>query len=158
MVGAISYVDFFAAFLDAYNARFPEKPIGVKPSHKSWMKIGKPDFPPGAGYHLSFTHDRRFRVEITFQSDNRDLNKFMFNQLVRHRDEIEEAVGGQMEWERKDGIKRAQISMYYPKSSEHTGTVSAMERYLDWVVPASKRFQDVINEYLVRYGYISPPS
>lgn len=157
MNGFMSYADFFAAYLDAYNARFPLHRTGAKPLHKNWMKIGKPDYPPGAGYHLSFTNDGRFRIEITFQSDSRDLNKFVFGQLVRHREGVETEIGSGLEWERKDDLKRAQISFYFPGESNEFA-LSQSAAYLEWAVPASKHFQDVINRYLSSYGQMCPPS
>ena len=146
-----AYVDFFNSVKKEYNARFPNAPISAVPKGLNYLRIGAPDYPRRAGYHIGFTRDELFRVELTFDDDE---DKSTFDSLIRWRSQIEGELGEKLDWARLNGDigrphrLRSQISVFYPGSATIEDAEYNESDFIDWVVPMAERFMRVMDKYL----------
>lgn len=86
------------------------------------------------------------RVEVYFGHADRDVNKRTFDALIKHKAEIESALGIALQWNRGDDIKSSKVChTLYNVSIEHEVDWLQMARFhAEW----SKKFYDVIVPYL----------
>lgn len=88
------------------------------------------------------------RVEVYLGHADRDVNKQTFDALIKHKGEIESALGIALQWSRGDDIKSSKV--YYMLNNV------SIEHEVDWLQMArfhaewSKKFYDVIVPYLLR--------
>lgn len=146
-----AYIDFFVAVRKEFNARFPNTPIKTVPTGRNYLRIGAPAYPKRAGYHIGFTRDELFRVEVTFDDDD---DKSTFDSLIRWRSQIESELGERLDWARLHGDigrphrLRSQVSVFYPGSATIEDAEYSDADFIDWVVPMADRFMRVMDKYL----------
>lgn len=146
-----AYIEFFAAAKKEYNVRYPNAPISAVPKGLNYMRIGAPKYPRRAGYHIGFTRDELFRVEVTFDDDE---DKSTFDNLIRWRGPIESELGEKLDWARLSGDigrphrLRSQISVFYPGSATIEDAAYNESDFIEWVVPMAARFMRVMDKYL----------
>lgn len=78
----------------------------VNPTKDHWLTGGS----GLAGVNLNFVISNYYaRAEVYASRSSREENKFIFDELFRQRDQLEEAFGGPLIWERLDEKKAARI-------------------------------------------------
>lgn len=88
------------------------------------------------------------RVELWLGKVDKELNKKAFDMLLSHKDEIEEALGVSLAWNRNDDVKSSKVCCQLDNVS--------IENEVDWLQMArfhaewSKKFYDIIVPYLVK--------
>ncbi|MFT4040635.1 MAG: DUF4268 domain-containing protein [Thermomicrobiales bacterium] len=146
-----AYRAFFTQLKKEYNAKFPQSAITATASGVNYMRIGSPNYPPNAAYHVGFTRDKLFRVEVTFSND---ADKATFDSLIRWRGQIERELGETLDWARLDGAigrahrKRSQVSVFYPGSATADDLEYLDADFIDWAIPMAEKFVRVMNGYL----------
>ena len=107
-------------------------------------------------YHMGFTRGRGHyamvigktgpRVELYF---NNDVDKRNFDAMMTYADELNQAFGGRLEWQRLENKKASRIK--YEASAEEMVALGRWSdptsRYnrVDWYVRELQRFYDLIN-------------
>ena len=90
------------------------------------------------------------RVEVYIKKPTKEENKKIFDDLTKHKDSIEKAMGVPLIWNRRDDIKSSKI--YYQindVSIEHEADWQQMAMFhAEW----SKKFLDVFRPYFVGMG------
>ncbi len=63
-------------------------------------------------YSTAFTHGSRVRVELYIDTGEKLRNEAIFDQLYLHSEEIAEAYGAELTWERLDSKRACRIAVY----------------------------------------------
>lgn len=74
---------------------------------KQWIKSGAGQ--TGLGWVYIARRDGSTAVQLSIEKPDKQGNKAVFDKLSRSRNEIEEAFGDQLQWERKDELKESRI-------------------------------------------------
>ena len=90
------------------------------------------------------------RVEVYIKKPAKEANKKIFDELIKHKEHIEKAMGVSLTWNRGDDIKSSKI--YYQindVSIEHEADWQQMAMFhAEW----SKKFLNVFSPYFASYG------
>jgi hypothetical protein len=139
-----AYAQFFGDVLKAYKGAYPgDTHVSGTARHvrRSWfgLTIGKTGFRT----NWAFTIDKRFRVQLYIDCGEETSNKSYFDQLCRHRSEVESEMGHGLEWNRLDGSRACTIISYYAESpiSVLDGP-AVLEAIKQWAVPEMKSIRD----------------
>jgi CBS domain-containing protein len=140
------YIDFFSVLLQDLRKTVP--PFYVKessPTGTRWLTVA--GLPEGKRYEavLSFTFVKKhFRVELFIKTASRERNKFLFDTLHAHREQIELTLGEKLSWERMDNQQASRIAIY------HDGDIKDCEDKLyelrAWAVLTMIAFYNVMSE------------
>ena len=135
----LAYQRFWSDFLSAFTGTWPNK---RKPVAESWMGFGSGR--TGFSFNTAFCRldgAKRLRVEMYIDVGDKDANKKAFDRLRRDSEEITQAVGQDLDWDRLDNKKASRISLYYADPID----VSEYERWPDaqeWLIDAMVRMRD----------------
>ena len=116
----------------------------VSPSRDNWINGF---FGIGGFYLCCVANFDSARAEVVFARGNRQENKDAFDKLYKHKREIEEKLGINLQWNRGDDIKSSKV--FYQLNNV------SVENETDWVQMAkfhaewTKRFYDVIVPHIV---------
>ncbi len=108
-----AYREFWAPVLDGIKSAHPGWTSSNTPSKASWMSL-----PAGrsmVSYALSFTTDRRLRVELYVDAETKTEQVGLWEHLLEHREEIERAAPGSLDWEHLPTRRASRIALYYPR-------------------------------------------
>ncbi|MDD4600810.1 hypothetical protein SDC9_11393 [bioreactor metagenome] len=78
----------------------------VSPSRDNWLQAGSGI--SGVNYRFVVTNTFA-RAELNIQRPDLGENKFIYDELLKHRKEVEDAFGSELVWERLDDIKTSRI-------------------------------------------------
>ena len=94
-----------------------------------------------AQYGASFAMGGRVRIELYIDRDDRDWNKRLFDQLLKHRTDIETEIGEALEWERLDDRRASRIALMCQGSiDDDQDTLKVIQ---DWIVERLLKFKEV---------------
>ncbi|GFM34553.1 DUF4268 domain-containing protein [Desulfovibrio subterraneus] len=127
--------DFWEALLsrmsDAGYARFQN----ISPSKTNWICAGSGV--RGVPYVLVFGK-KEVRVEITPDTGDGVLNKFIYDALLSGRAEIEKVFGESLSWERLDGKKMSRIKCSLACDGYNRNN---WESLMDWMLDRAQRME-----------------
>lgn len=86
------------------------------------------------------------RIELNINTDNKDKNKEIFDNIIKNRDEIETIFGNKLNWERKDLIQTSKIN--YTITDRDWSDESKWDELHEEMVDAMIRFEEAIKDYL----------
>mgnify|MGYP000058931851 CR=1 FL=1 len=98
---------FWTALLEAAKAK-TRLHAGVGPSHQNWVSTGAGKSGLGYGYVVT-EHEARVELYIDRGKDKEEENKAIFDALAEKRDQINEAFGEPLEWQRLEGKRACRI-------------------------------------------------
>ena len=116
---------------------------GCTTSKENWLN----GFFGIGGFNISCVANyNKARVDLTLANSNKERNKEAFDYLYRHKIEIEEKLGNQIEWLRSDNTKGSYIVIRLEGVSiENESDWTQMAKFhAEW----SKKFYDVFVPYL----------
>lgn len=116
---------------------------GCTTSKENWLS----GFFGIGGFNISCVANyNKARVDLTLANSNKERNKEAFDYLYRHKTEIEEKLGNQIEWLRSDNTKGSYIVIRLEGVSiENESDWTQMAKFhAEW----SKKFYDVFVPYL----------
>lgn len=116
---------------------------GCTTSKENWLS----GFFGIGGFNISCVANyNKARVDLTLANSNKERNKEAFDYLYRHKTEIEEKLGNQIEWLRSDNTKGSYIVIRLDGVSiENESDWTQMAKFhAEW----SKKFYDVFVPYL----------
>ena len=144
-----TYQRFWGEFLPAFRNRYPGWTRAVAPRKASWMT-----FPSSRSSLLRYSaafcrSDGRFRLraEAYIDTGDTETTKAAFDDLHLRKQQIEEAVGENLEWDRIDDRRRSRVSLYFPEEIQVTDEERWLEA-LPWLVEAMGRMRDAFNPAL----------
>ena len=133
---------FWSAVLDARRTGGTDFFANTSPNHSNFLSCGTGV--SGAIYRLVFTlHE--VRVELNFNTFNRQNNKFMFDRLIEFRDEIEERFEDRLQWWRFDDNKLSKIAVTLETDGSDEGNWPVMT---DWLVEHLVRLDEAVKDHL----------
>lgn len=141
-----TYIHFFSQLLArmGQRAKFPFKK--TSPDGHSWIVVGDlPESGPQlAVLSFSFARRQRFRVELYIDMWEKEKNKRAFDELYSQRNDIENALGAQLSWERIDNRRACRIALYHAGSI--TDSKNDLSLLIDWAVDWMNRFYNSLEE------------
>ena len=139
-----TYQRFWGEFLPAFRNRYPGWTRAFAPRKGHWMTF--PSSRSGLRYSAAFCRpDGRFRLRAEAYIDTGD--KAVFDALHHRKQQIEEAVGENLEWDRIDNRRASRVSLYFPEEIRVTDEERWPEA-LSWLVEAMGRMRDAFNPAL----------
>ena len=142
------YQRFWGEFLPAFRNRYPGWTRAVAPRKASWMTF--PSSRSGLRYSAAFCRSdgrSRLRAEAYIDTGDTETTKAAFDDLHLRKQQIEEAVGENLEWDRIDDRRRSRVSLYFPEEIRVTDEERWPEA-LPWLVEAMGRMRDAFNPAL----------
>ncbi|HTA62169.1 MAG TPA: DUF4268 domain-containing protein [Bacteroidia bacterium] len=98
-------IEFWKELLKVINKN-PNSFQDCSPSKDNWIASNS----GVSGVRFSFVISNYYaRVEVYISRDNKDINKFIFDELQAKKGEIEKQFGGSLKWERLDQKKACRI-------------------------------------------------
>lgn len=108
----------------------------VGPSKENWLGVGTGV--SSCSYNLVLLKDGA-RVELVMQRADASENKWMFDELVAQREEIERRFGGALTWKRHDQQKRCAVEF----GEEFDGfNQEAWPDMIDWMAEHMRRLEE----------------
>ena len=89
-----------------------------------------------------FTYDDKLSIQLYIDTGDKEQNKAAFDQLKQQKDEIEQAFGGELSWERLDEKQACRISVY--RAARVTDSSTQLEQTKQWAVETGLRFIDAL--------------
>lgn len=116
----------------------PRNPIGV-----SWLVLANLSKDSWQRLALAFAHRQRLRLEFYIDIGDGEENNRVFDDLARHRVQIEGGVGQPLGWERLEKRRASRIALYTD------GTLGdepeRIEAFSEWAVVNALRFYSTIS-------------
>lgn len=144
-----AYLRFWGAFLPSFHDTYPGWSRATVPQKVHWMS-----FPSARSGLLKFSaafcrRDRGYglRVEAYIDTGDSATTKKAFDQLHEKKREIEQTVGEELDWDRRDHRRGSRISLYFPSEVR----VTDEQRWPDvrtWVIQAMGKMRDAFNPVL----------
>ena len=106
-----AYRHFFEQLLSLFKSRYPGQTNVNHVGPDSWMSlsVGRSGITTG----WSFTIERRFRVELSLDTEDPRVNKDVFDSLRASQVSLQDAIGHELEWDYKEGRRACRIYSYY---------------------------------------------
>lgn len=140
-----AYINFFSAVQNKLREHtgFPLHP--TNPTGISWLVLV--NFPERKCWLiLSQALRQRLRLEFYIDTGDKEENKRIFDDLLRHRTVIESGVGQALEWEPLEKKRASRVALY--TEGTITDEPEKLENLLEWAVENAVRFYNAINGLL----------
>ena len=146
-----AYLRFWDAFLPEFRNTYPGWTNATKPSKGSWMAFSS----SRSGllrYNAAFCwpdkhKEYRLRAEAYIDTKDQVTTKEVYDQLYNQKEQIEQAVGEELEWDRIDDKRASRVSFYFPD----TIRVAEEERWPEarpWLIQAMGKMKSAFNPIL----------
>ena len=141
-----AYIDFFSELLVDFRERAEYPVRDASPIGTSWINVmGLPTVGrQTAIFAFSFTHGKRFRVELYIDTVDQEETKQVFDTLYGQRGEIEREVGTELAWERLNNKRASRVALYTAGSI--TDGKQELVQLRVWAVEAMTRLQRAMLE------------
>ncbi|MEI4473539.1 DUF4268 domain-containing protein [Frigidibacter sp. MR17.24] len=137
---------FWSLMLERLRADKVEIYANISPTTQHWLSAGSGV--RSCPYQLIFGRDEA-RVELSLSRSEGAENKWLFDQLVALRPQIEEAFGAPLEWRRMDDKKQSRILYSCEFDGYNRDSWPAM---MDWLSAHVRRLETAFHEPLSRLG------
>ena len=144
-----AYQRFWGEFLPAFRDAYPGWTRAAKPSKDPWMM-----FTSSRSGLLKFNAQfrrpegkYRLRAEAYIDAGDADTNKNTFDRLHEKKQQIEQAVGEALDWERLDNVRKSSVSLSFPNEIRITDEHRWPEAR-SWLVQAMGKMRDAFNPVL----------
>lgn len=135
---------FWTKTLQALRARSVSRYESISPSRKYWLASSTGV--SGCGYNLVFG-SKLARVELYLGRSRADENKWIFNQLNREKQDIEDRFGAELDWQRLDDKKACRICIQHPFDGFNEVVWPQM---IDWLCDYIVKLEEAFSEPLDR--------
>ena len=134
---------FWTRALEELRRRGIARYENISPSKEHWL--GSATGVSGCGYNLIFSKNEA-RVEL-YLSRSQAENKWIFDQLERKKQEIEERFGAEFQWQRLDDKKASRICYSHPFDGFNDENWPAM---IEWLCQHTVKLEEAFSEPLAR--------
>jgi hypothetical protein len=154
------YRQFFQVLIDALREQhqFTNARAGQP---QNWYTF--PTGITGLRYGFNFPEGDRVRTELYIDREDGPKNKALFDSLLGERQNIEQAFGQSLEWERLDDRRASRIATYRPGSIDQDS--EQLEQIRNWAIEQLLKFKEVFGhrlrghlERVVRANAAQPPA
>jgi hypothetical protein len=131
-------------FAEVFAEVVAQRPAIRQParSRSNWVSFASGPF----GYWaISFTSDGQLRVEAYLDTQDKVVNKRLFDQFHDERNAWEDAVGQPLRWERLDEKRASRIAAYHDVDLDDAGARATVK---NWAADAVIRMVGALNEQL----------
>jgi hypothetical protein len=108
-----AYISFFGPLKTRLNK---ELNLKLRDSHATgvnWITlIGVPETGIMAQIAICFANQSRYRIELYIDTNNKEANKIIFDELHAQKETIEEKIGEPLGWERLEDKRASRIALY----------------------------------------------
>ena len=140
-----AYKRFWGEFLPAFRDKHPGWTHMASPSKRYYMV-----FPSGQSllkYSAVFSGRYRLRVEAYIDTEDKETTKEAFDKLHNRKQQIEQAVGEALEWDRLDDKRASRVSLYFPGEIRITDEDRWPEARA-WLVQAMGKIRTAFNSVI----------
>src|SRR5690606_16242316 len=102
----------------------------------------------GCPFNLIFGK-KEIRVELSLQRSSKEENKFLFDELISHREQIEQAFGHELTWLRLDDGKSSRIQFAKPADGYNE---ELWPLWIEWLIEEMCRFEKAMKKPLTEAG------
>ncbi len=134
--------EFWKLMLNQLNAK-SSMFQNVSPSRDNWLQAGSGI--SGVNYRFVVTNTFA-RAELNIQRPDLRENKFIYDELFKHRKEVEDSFGIELVWERLDDIKTSRIKWEKTGLSifDKDDWPDMLEFMIDGMIRLGKAFQNPV--------------
>jgi hypothetical protein len=138
-----TYRHFFEQLLGLFKTRNPGQTNVSRAGTESWLSLSVGRSGVTTGW--SFTIERRFRTELSIDTESSEINKSIFDQLLATKDELESELGHSLDWDHKEGRRACRVYSYYPQSpiSVMDGE-DALQPLIDWAADEMMKVRRIL--------------
>ncbi|MBN2906685.1 MAG: DUF4268 domain-containing protein [Rhodobacteraceae bacterium] len=135
---------FWERALEALRTKGLPRYQNVGPTKDNWLSTGTGV--SGCSYNLVFLKDQA-RVDLVMQRPDATENKWIFDELVKERGEIDARFGAELNWKRHDQAKRCSIecSAVFDGFNEEN-----WPEIIEWMGDHVRRMEEAFREPLSR--------
>lgn len=110
-----AYIDFYNELIDELRKMPGYEQIPSSPDGSNWysLKSVSVDGRPVAWLNFAFGRGGVLRVELYIDTGDKETNKQLFDTLDAERNEIEEEVGNELEWQRLNNRRASRVARVY---------------------------------------------
>jgi hypothetical protein len=125
-------------FLERLKVKAPSSTNAKKGMAQSWLAIGAGV--KGVSYSFVITGSE-MRVNVAFDSSDRNLNEARFDQLKTNASSIEEKFGDQLNWYHPPNNKAALVRYSSPANFD---SESSWDTYIDWMISSFIKLREAV--------------
>ena len=100
----------------------------------------------GITYGANFSQGRKARVELYIDLGNQEKNKYIFDELNKIKEEIENSLGEAISWERLDNKRASRLALYIDGSIEDSD--SELEMVKAWHIKKLLKLKSTLGNKL----------
>ena len=141
----IRYQAYFQSLLDEIKKQQPDV-TGRKKFNGSWLGLAAGR--SGFRFALAFASNERFRIETYIDTGDKLRNKTAFDLLEAMKEEIQQKLGNELEWDRLNNRKGSRISWYYGQKANVMNNEKSLTELRAWTVPNFFKFREVMRPYI----------
>ena len=135
---------FWTNTLEALRAAGVSLYENISPSKDHWLASATGV--SGCGYNLIFSKNEA-RVELYLQRSQATENKWIFDQLEREKQKIEERFHAELQWQRLDDKKASRVCYAHPFDGSNRDNWPEM---IEWLCEHIVRLEEAFSEPLGR--------
>jgi hypothetical protein len=138
------YAKFWERFLEDLKARHPGWTRARKGPYDNWLALPSP-FKGSNEYSVGFpSRPPRLRAELYIDSTDPAEVETRFGDLYQHRDEIETAFGGELNWEALDGRRASRIATYTEGDVTQT---DRHDEFIEWFIGSLEKLRSALDSH-----------
>lgn len=138
------YQNYFQSLIDV-----------LRDTHKfTSAKVGQPQnwnsFPSGVSgltYGANFCQGGKIRAELYIDLGEHEKNKYIFDQLLNMKDEIENDLGQEISWERLDNKRASRLALYADGSIDESD--SELDKFKNWHIEKLLKLKLVLGKKII---------
>lgn len=146
-----AYIEFYSSLLATLRERGEMVVRTMSADGRSWISIA--GLAPEGGSQVSFigcsfARKQRFRIELYIDQGDQEINKKIFDELYRRREEVEAEMGVTLSWERLDERRASRIALY--SNGAITDSKEKLAELRDWAADHLVTFYKVFGPLIAR--------
>ncbi|WP_404471240.1 DUF4268 domain-containing protein [Vreelandella venusta] len=118
----------------------------ISPTKDHWLSAGSGM--RSCPYQMIFSRDEA-RVELSLQRSDADENKWVFDQLIAQKEQIESAFGAELDWRRMDDKKASRVVFAQPFDGFNRDVWPDM---IAWLSTHIQQLEAAFSEPLARFN------
>jgi hypothetical protein len=143
-----AYESFWGTLISAFKAKFPNDTNVSRPSRDNWLSLGIGR--SGIGTNWVFRSGRKFWIELYIDTGDGPVNESYYSELERHKEEIEAALGHQLDWDPIKGKRAFRICSHYDGLVSVTDDKDSLRPLIVWAVDEMGAFRAVLRPLVKR--------
>lgn len=140
----LRYQRFFENVLNEFKARRPNITSTSRVGTESYMGFAAGR--TGFSFVWTIASGGRARVELYIDTGDRDTTKAYFDALHARHDELEQAIGVSIQWERLDNRRASRVATYH--LVPETPPLDENSELKAWAVETMVRWNDVLRKVI----------